>query len=114
MILVVLFVLRKLEKSPQWHLDFFFLGVGFSLMESAAIVRLALAFGTTWVVSAVVFAAVLLTVFLANYLIELRPDIPAAVGLDPAAGCPGFQFLLSRWKRCCCSPFRCGCWRREL
>jgi SAM-dependent methyltransferase len=79
MIALVLVVLRKLEKSPQWHLDFFFLGVGFSLMESAAIVRLALAFGSTWVVSAVVFASVLLTVFLANYLLERWPNIPAGM-----------------------------------
>jgi hypothetical protein len=76
MIAVVFVVLRKLEKSTQYHLDFFFLGVGFSLMESAAIVRLALAFGSTWVVSAVVFACVLLTVFVANYLLERRPGIP--------------------------------------
>ena len=72
---LILVCVRKLEKSPQWHLDFFFLGVGFTLMESAAIVRLALAFGTTWVVSAIVFASVLLTVFFANLMIELRPGI---------------------------------------
>jgi hypothetical protein len=47
-------------------LDFLFLGMGFTLMESAAVVRLALLFGSTWVVNAVVFSAVLATVFLGN------------------------------------------------
>jgi hypothetical protein len=75
LIALIFLLLRRLEKSTQLHLDFFFLGVGFSLMESAAVVRLALAFGTTWVVSAVVFASVLLTVFFANYLLGLKPNI---------------------------------------
>ncbi len=70
---------RRLTPSASLHLDFFFLGAGFSLMESAAIVRLALAFGTTWIVSAVVFASVLLTVFLANALLERRPRLPAGI-----------------------------------
>lgn len=76
MIALVFVVLRKLEGSTRYHLDFFFLGVGFSLMESAAIVRLALAFGTTWVVSAGVFASVLSMVFFANYLRQRWPNIP--------------------------------------
>jgi hypothetical protein len=75
MIAAVFYTLRRVEKSSALHLDFFFLGVGFSLMESAAVVRMALAFGTTWVVSAVVFASVLLTVFLANSLMELKVNI---------------------------------------
>jgi predicted membrane-bound spermidine synthase len=79
MIAAVIIILRKLERSRQYHLDFFFLGVGFSLMESAAIVRLALAFGSTWVVSAVVFACVLLTVFAANIVLERRPNIPTGL-----------------------------------
>jgi hypothetical protein len=79
MIAAVIILLRKLERSTQYHLDFFFLGVGFSLMESAAIVRLALAFGSTWIVSAVVFACVLLTVFAANILMERKPNIPTGV-----------------------------------
>ena len=35
-------------------------------MEAAAIVRLALVLGSTWTVNALVFASVLLTIFLAN------------------------------------------------
>lgn len=93
MIALVLVLLRKLEQSARWHLDFFFLGVGFSLMESAAIVRLALAFGTTWVVSAVVFASVLLTVFLANYLMELRPAIRIGFAWAALLACLALNFF---------------------
>jgi hypothetical protein len=68
------------------HANFLFLGLGFTLMESSAIVRLALLFGSTWVVNAVVFSAVLLTIFLANLLVHrglappLRP-VWAALGM---------------------------------
>jgi hypothetical protein len=87
-------LLRRLEPATRWHLDFLFLGVGFSLMESAAIVRLALAFGTTWVVSAVVFASVLLTVLLANELMERWPAFPAAVAWPALFACLGLNFIL--------------------
>ncbi|MDZ4785440.1 MAG: hypothetical protein SGJ02_05120, partial [bacterium] len=60
------FVLRKVEPATGWHFNFLFLGIGFTLMESAAIVRLALLFGSTWIVNAVVFSAVLLMIYLAN------------------------------------------------
>jgi len=93
MIAVVVTVLRKLERSKQYHLDFFFLGVGFSLLESAAIVRLALAFGSTWVVSAVVFACVLLTVFLANYLLERLPNIPTGLAWAALLAALAINFL---------------------
>jgi len=79
MIAVVYALLRRVEGSRRYHLDFFFLGMGFSLIESAAIVRLALAFGSTWVVSAVVFSCVPATVFLANVLLERRPNFPTGI-----------------------------------
>jgi len=44
----------------------FFLGAGFLLMEVYAINRLALLYGTTWIVSAVAIAAVLALIILAN------------------------------------------------
>lgn len=58
--------LRRRHRAAEAPPALFLLGVGFTLTEAAAVVRLALVFGTTWVVSAVVFSAVLLTVFLAN------------------------------------------------
>ncbi len=72
-------LLRREEKSAGLHLDFFLLGLGFSLLESAAIVRLALAFGSTWVVNSVVFTAVLLTVFLANFAVEKLPRLHSGI-----------------------------------
>lgn len=78
MIAAVFLLLRREEKSSGLHLDFFFLGAGFSLVESAAIVRLSLAFGSTWTVNAIVFAAVLLTLFSANFALLKLPRFPLA------------------------------------
>ena len=71
----VFVLLRRLHPVTGLHASFFFLGAGFSLVESAAIVRLALLFGGTWVVNAVVFAAVLATIFVANASV-LRGQAP--------------------------------------
>ncbi len=65
-------LLRRVHPVTGLHANFLFLGLGFTLMESSAIVRLALLFGSTWVVNAVVFSAVLLTIFLANLLVQSR------------------------------------------
>ena len=63
-------LLRRLHPARGLHLDFFCLGLGFTLMESSAIARLALLFGSTWVVNAVVIASVLAVVFLANWTVQ--------------------------------------------
>jgi SAM-dependent methyltransferase len=68
-------LLRRVERGTAPQLDFFLLGVGFTLMEATAVVRLTLLFGSTWIVSAVVFSAVLCVVFLAN-LVTLRGWAP--------------------------------------
>jgi hypothetical protein len=70
---------RRLGPSPPWSCLFF--GVGFTLMESAALVRLALLFGSTWLVNAVVFSAVLATVFVGNELVRRgrAPGLHAAL-----------------------------------
>jgi SAM-dependent methyltransferase len=68
--------LRGLHPVGGRHLHFLFLGLGFTLVESTAIVRLALLFGSTWVVNAVVFSSVLATIFLAN-LVVLKGRAPA-------------------------------------
>jgi SAM-dependent methyltransferase len=69
-------VLRVLERGAIRHTPFFFLGAGFTLMEAVAIVRLALLFGSTWIVNVVVFVAVLLTVFIANLSVMYRVAPP--------------------------------------
>jgi hypothetical protein len=47
------------------HLDLFFMGVAFLLLETKNVVQFALLFGTTWLVNALVFGGVMLSVLLA-------------------------------------------------
>src|SRR3990167_6034141 len=46
------------------HLDLFFMGAAFMLLETKSIINFALYFGTTWFVNALVFIGILLTVYL--------------------------------------------------
>src|SRR5262249_21817959 len=51
----------------------FFLGAGFMLLETKAVVQLALLFGSTWLVNALVFTVVLILILLANlYVLRAR------------------------------------------
>ncbi len=67
-------------RGIEWH--FFFLGAGFLLLETQIISKMALVFGTTWVVNSVVIAALLLLIVGSNLLVEWRPGfpVPAAYG----------------------------------
>lgn len=57
-----------------FDLRMFFLGAGFMLVETKAVVRMALLFGSTWIVNSIVFFAVLIVILLANLLVlRLRP-----------------------------------------
>ena len=47
------------------YLDLAFMGAAFLLLETKSIVQFALLFGTTWFVNSLVFAGVLLAVYLA-------------------------------------------------
>ena len=67
---VMLVLLRRNRDRPGAGAPFFLLGMGFMLMESAAIVRLSLVFGSTWIVNGVVFFAVLSTIFLSNLSVQ--------------------------------------------
>jgi spermidine synthase len=70
----VLLVRKSLRprKISTWH--FFFLGAGFFLLETQMISRLALYFGTTWLVTCVALTAILLVLVLANlYVLHYRP-----------------------------------------
>jgi spermidine synthase len=52
----------------------FFLGAGFMLVETKAVVHMALLFGSTWMVNSVVFFAVLLMILAANlFVLTVRP-----------------------------------------
>ena len=59
-------------RETRWH--FFFLGAGFLLLEAQIISKMALLFGTTWVVNSIVIAGLLLLIVAANYLVEYKWD----------------------------------------
>lgn len=60
---------RKTGISPH----FFFLGGAFLLIEVKGITELALIYGTTWIVSSVVIAAILVLILLANLFVTKFP-----------------------------------------
>jgi hypothetical protein len=65
------------------HLDLFFMGVAFLLLETKNVVQFALLFGTTWVVNSLVFGGVMISVLLAvmisKRLVVKRLAIPYAL-----------------------------------
>jgi hypothetical protein len=66
-------VSRSLGRSLNVQL--FFLGAGFMLVETKAVVTMALLFGSTWVVNSVVFFAVLVMILFANRLVlRFQPE----------------------------------------
>src|SRR5437660_2387983 len=66
--------LNHRRASRALYLQLFFLGAGFMLVETKAVVAMALLFGSTWVVKSVVFFAVLLMILLANrWTLRLQP-----------------------------------------
>ncbi len=60
--------------SIQWH--FFFLGAGFLLLEVQIISKMALLFGTTWLVNSIVISGVLLLLVAANLVATWQPQLP--------------------------------------
>jgi len=56
------------RKLSTWH--FFLLGAGFLLLETQLISRLALYFGTTWLVNCVALTAILVVLVLANFYVS--------------------------------------------
>jgi len=61
------------RQPSTWH--FFFLGAGFLLLETQLVSRLALYFGTTWLVNCVALTAILIVLVAANvYVARARPN----------------------------------------
>jgi spermidine synthase len=85
LILLCAFLLRDMGKPIRsLALHFFFLGAGFLLLEVQIISRMALLFGTTWLVNSIVIASLLVLILLANMLVGFKPSIPiklAYIGL---------------------------------
>jgi hypothetical protein len=73
-IITIPLVRKALEPKRIYTWHFFLLGAGFLLLETQMVSRLALYFGTTWLVNSVVITAILLVLVLANiYVMARRP-----------------------------------------
>jgi hypothetical protein len=71
----------------QWH--FFFLGGAFLLLEVQIISKMALLFGTTWIVNSIVISGLLTLIIGANFLVSLSPGFSrekAYIGLSISIG----------------------------
>jgi len=97
---VVLVVLTRLlilqtgavGQAINWH--FFFLGAGFLLLEAQIVSRMAMLFGTTWLVNSVVIAAILVLVVVANFLVDSWPAIPVRFAYVGIGVCIFISYLL--------------------
>jgi hypothetical protein len=79
-------MVRRMLPGQQWAaslLPFFFLGVGFMLVETKAITELGLVFGNTWQVIGITITSVLAMAYLANVWMEKR----SVQSLMPAFSC---------------------------
>lgn len=91
LLLIYLFLPRRRNiasnragEDRKLNAQLFFLGAGFMLIETKAVVTMALLFGSTWVVNSVVFFAVLVMILIANlWAIRFSPKNlwPYYVGL---------------------------------
>jgi spermidine synthase len=75
--LIALLIPRGAASKGPFALDgrMFFLGAGFMLVETKAVVHMALLFGSTWMVNTVVFVAVFVMILLANLLVlKIKPE----------------------------------------
>jgi SAM-dependent methyltransferase len=69
-ILSIVFVRRILPDFHGFNAHFFFMGAAFFLLETKSITEIALLLGSTWVVNAVVIAAILAMIVIANMIVE--------------------------------------------
>jgi len=71
LLLSLLLVGNFIGASPRFsHLSFFFLGVGFMLIETKGISEMGLTFGNTWQVIGIVIAGILVMAFIGNCLVQ--------------------------------------------
>lgn len=76
-LLLFLFLPKRPGRLGRFSADprMFFLGAGFMLVETKAVVHMALLFGSTWMVNSVVFFAILVMILLANlFVLKCRPE----------------------------------------
>jgi len=77
-VMLVYFTLRKQIKQLSWPL--FFTGASFMLLETIALSRFMLLFGTTWIVNSAVFFSILTLCLISN--IFVRTKSPKTIGLS--------------------------------
>jgi SAM-dependent methyltransferase len=61
------------------YLNLFFLGAGFMLLETRSITSIALFFGSTWIVNAIVIGSILIVISIGNALILFNFGIPRKI-----------------------------------
>jgi spermidine synthase len=74
LLLMTFLMVRPYFKPTQdstWQ--FFLLGAGFLLMETQLVSRLALYFGTTWLVNSIALSGILTVLLLSNFYVKVRP-----------------------------------------
>ncbi len=74
-LLAILLMRRSFPEALRPDLQFWLLGAGFLLVEFISITRLALLFGTTWLVNALAISGVLLMILGANLIVLWRKAI---------------------------------------
>jgi spermidine synthase len=73
------FLRQTAGEGRRIDLHFMFLGAGFMLLEAQIVSKMALLFGTTWVVNAVVVSGLLCLIVAANFVYGVFPRIPLAI-----------------------------------
>jgi SAM-dependent methyltransferase len=76
------------------HLELFLLGAGFMLLETRSLTSMALSFGSTWIVSAVVIGSILLVVFAGNLLVLRGVRVAPGLGYALIAALLVLQYLM--------------------
>ncbi len=92
----IMFKAEPAVRRPNAH--FFFLGAGFMLLETRSITQMALLFGATWSVNAIVFTSILATIFITNLMVmkNVAPGRRASYGLLFAMLAVGYFFPMTR------------------
>jgi hypothetical protein len=79
-------------RSINWH--FFFLGAGFLLLEAQIVSRMAMLFGTTWLVNSIVIAGVLVLIVLANAFVAGWSRVPMSLAYVAILLCMSASYLV--------------------
>jgi len=95
LILLTRLLIRQTGAAGQainWH--FFFLGAGFLLLEAQIVSRMAMLFGTTWLVNSIVIGGILVLIVTANYLVDSWPAIPVGLAYVGIGACMLISYFL--------------------